>query len=192
MNIHKQTLLDVADRIRTLWNTGHAYTEENCGKTKFDMLVGGLDSITDCHSALSAVETIVLEKRPEAQLICYGFLQALVIEQDAVAVLAKAVNFDWKPISDPELFEIREKRNRVCGHPSFAERQNPPSSSFINRYDITNHGFSAVVYRNDVPYSDRIDVNFKRDRETNANALLSPLKKIEQKIRDDEAALAGA
>jgi hypothetical protein len=92
------------------------------------MFYGAADALLDASTAAAAFGRAVRKDSAIDLLVCYGFLQALYIQQDAVLTLSHAVGLRWHPNDDPILRKIRDIRNRLTGHPAHAgeSRRNPP------------------------------------------------------------------
>jgi hypothetical protein len=125
---------------------------------------------------------LAIDKAPSAALlVCYGFLQALYVEQEAVWDLAKIFKTGWKPSQAAELEKIRDLRHRISGHPNYTpDKKRGNSSAIINRRDVKPEYFEAHVYFDERFSVVRIDVG--DFRETNAKNLLQPLMDIEAKM----------
>jgi hypothetical protein len=88
--------------------------------------------------AISAYRTIERTDDGFGYLAIYGFLQCLILQQDAVRHLFQAMNVDYSP--DPMLEEIREIRNNAAGHPTERRESKrlglPKRYNFVARYSI--------------------------------------------------------
>jgi hypothetical protein len=92
-------------------------------KNERDMFFGATDALPDSYAAAeSYARSLQFEDRSNGHglLVCYGFLQALYIQQDAIKHLSCAVGLSWRPESDAKLKRIRTIRNRAAGHPDYA------------------------------------------------------------------------
>jgi len=121
-------------------------------------------------------------------LTCYGFLQALYVQQDAVMVLSRAVGLSWNPNNDKRLKEIRDARNRLTGHPALAgEHEKKPkrlSSAIIPYNDITQLGFRGHVYYDDGVEDIEVEVAvFQKDNE---EQLSQQMELIEKRMDEQE------
>jgi hypothetical protein len=90
------------------------------------------------------------------------FLQAIYVQQDAVLNLCKALELKWHPNDEERLSDIRNLRNRLCGHPASSDKEASrarPSSAIIPSRDITDTSFKGAIYYDDgcqiVPISPR-------------------------------------
>jgi hypothetical protein len=113
---------------------------------------GAMDALLDASQAASSYSRAIGSNGGSNLLACYGFLQALYVQQDAVWNLSKALGLDWKPHDEEPLRYIRQLRNRLCGHPASADRQENklrPSSAIIPPHDINEYGFKGAIYYDD-------------------------------------------
>lgn len=157
---------------------------------KWRLFFGATDALLDTEFALSNVAQGIPADRQHAILACYGYLQALYIQQDAVALIWTALNLAGDPLADPKVRRVRELRNRIAGHPARAEKLGPgkrPSSAIINLHDISpSSGFKAVIYYDDD--MDVVDVSFAELLADNCCALTESLLRAERAMDEREAA----
>src|SRR4029077_1522640 len=85
------------------------------------LFYGATDAILDASNAASSYGGAIVADAGVNLLLCYGFLQALYVQQDAVWNLCKALGLRWRPHDDAGLLRIRMLRNRLCGHPASAD-----------------------------------------------------------------------
>ena len=126
------------------------------------MFYGAMDALLDAGAAAASYSRAIAADPGANLLICYGFLQALFVQQDAVETLSRAVGLDWRPNTDERLREIRDTRNRLSGHPARAgENERPPrfSSAIIPGHDINQKGFRGHVYYDDMIVVVNVDVS---------------------------------
>jgi hypothetical protein len=151
------------------------------------MFYGATDALLDASLAAQSYGAITNATSGANLLLCYGFLQALYIQQDSVLTLSRALGLKWHPNSNDRLKEIRDIRNRLTGHPSSAgENGNPPrpSSAIIPYNDISPNGFRGHIYYEDGFEDITIDVDsMLRDNEMR---LSLQMQQIEQKMDDRE------
>jgi hypothetical protein len=144
--------------IRTrIHNKSHNYFFFELGRwdrASRGMFYGATDALLDATQAAASYPNVVSSDTAVNLLACYGFLQALYIQQDAVGILSRSVGLSWKPEDENRLKEIREIRNRLTGHPALAgDRRRMSSSAIIPYGDIDEHGFSGHIY-----YQDRFEI----------------------------------
>jgi hypothetical protein len=85
---------------------------ERLSKHKRNQFFGATDALFDTNINASDY-SVGFRSAPRAGiLLCYGFLQVLYVQQDAVKTLADTLDIPWKPEYDPELEKIRDVRNR--------------------------------------------------------------------------------
>jgi len=158
-------------------------------KQKRDMFYGATDALLDASEAASTYEASVVSSPTAKLLACYGFLQALYIEQDAVRVLSGAVGMDWNPNDDEVLKKIRDARNRLTGHPALAgesRKSRRPSSSIIPSFSITSQKFIGHIYYSDG--TEQIEVEVAKFRQENEDHLATQMKLVESKMDNQEKA----
>jgi hypothetical protein len=88
-------------------------------------MCGSIDALESAQLAVDAYNCPNKDRVKdvgEHYLIIYGLFQALYVQQDSVSNLCDSMNIDFK-IKDietqhPELYEIRQLRNKGIGHPS--------------------------------------------------------------------------
>jgi hypothetical protein len=113
---------------------------------------GATDALLDASAAAASYSRAIGSDAGVNLLACYGFLQALNIQQDAVWNLCKALELSWKPHDEKRLLYIRDLRNRLCGHPASADQRDNklrPSSAIILGRVATPEGFICGIYYDD-------------------------------------------
>ena len=100
-------------------------------RASWSMFYGATDALLDAGTAAASYGRAISLDAGANLLACYGFLQALYVQQDAVRTLSRAVGLNWHPNSDERLKEIRDIRNRLTGHPARADRSEAPSSAIL-------------------------------------------------------------
>ncbi len=163
---------------------------------KWRMFYGATDALLDAGAAAVSYSRSITSDPGVKLLVCYGFLQALFVQQDAVWTLSRAVGLDWRPDKDERLRKIRDTRNRLTGHPARAgEKEKPPrlSSAIIPDRDITQDGFRGHVYYQDGIEDIEVDVSsFLKDNEERLAAHMQIIEKKmdeeERKFRTEQAA----
>lgn len=163
---------------------------ERLGKREKNQFFGATDALLDTNIDASDFRD-AFKAVPKARImLCYGFLQTLYVQQDAVQTLSKAVGLkDWKPERDPELFTIRDMRNRLCGHPAEAgatTKNGRISSAIIIQHDISENGFSGAIYYDDGFEAVQVDV--AQFLSVNQERLLAQMLRIETEMGEKERA----
>jgi len=125
-------------------------------RAAYSALCSALDVIGDTELALDSCRLLDLKSAGEKYLYVYGVLQALYLQQDAVAELFKIIiPQKSKTYKRSETIEIvRESRNAAVGHP--ANRRGEAKSHSIARITLSKEGFQLATY-----YPDR-DSRFER------------------------------
>jgi hypothetical protein len=181
------SLLEIRERLHRKSHEYFAFDYDRREDAKWRMFYGATDALLDAGTAAAGYGRAIAAHPGAKLLICYGFLQALFVQQDAVATLSRAVELDWRPKDDERLREIRDTRNRLSGHPARAgENEKPPriSSAIIPDHDINQNGFRGHVYYDDMVVQVDVDVSlFLND---NQERLVIQLRKIELMMDETE------
>ncbi len=139
------------------------------------MFFGATDALQDAWGAAAGYHALIVKQGYHNLLVCYGFLQALYVQQDAVQVITRALDMPaWSPSSNSKLKHIRNIRNRLSGHPALADKAGPKSSAIIISIGPTS--FEAAIY-----YEDRLVrevVVVDKFAEQNAAGLVEQLERI--------------
>lgn len=187
-------LANARERLHAKASDYFVYDLKRWDKAKWRLLFGATDALLDTEFALSDVARGIPTSKQHAILACYGYLQALYIQQDAVALLWRALDIPGDPLTDPRVQEVLELRNRIAGHPARAEklgRGKRPSSTIINLHDIDpSEGFKAVIYYDDD--MDVVDVSFSKKLAENSSGLLDSLLHAERVMIEREVAFRNA
>lgn len=183
------SLGEVRERLHRKANSYFAFDARRWDVTAQRLFFGATDALLDTELALSNVARGVPAHKQHAILACYGYLQALYIQQDAVALIWRALGITGDPLADPRVRRVRELRNRIAGHPARAEKLGPgkrSSSAIINLHDINpSSGFKAVIYFDDE--MDVIDVSFTQLLADNCSGLLNSLLEAERTMGERES-----
>jgi hypothetical protein len=188
-------LSEIRDRLEQKSNTYFTFTSDRFKGAKgnvFDkhantrnVFCGAMDALLDSSSAARNYGGLVEANAGRELLVCYGFLQALYIQQDAVHNLSKLYGSDWKPEDDPQLCRIRDLRNRLTGHPALAGEKGKKetrilSSAIISSNSITVSGFRGQIYYDD--RSESVEVKVSALLIENEERLALRLLEIEKMI----------
>ncbi|RKY09353.1 MAG: hypothetical protein DRP65_07890 [Planctomycetota bacterium] len=103
---------------------------------KWNLICGSLDAVQSAQMAVDAYSDLDKDiiRDVGTHLIIYGLFQALYVQQDAVSNLCNSMDIDLLKIKDlktqhPELYEIRELRNKSIGHPTPSRKDKKPKST---------------------------------------------------------------
>jgi hypothetical protein len=77
------------------------------------LFLGAMDALLDATEAAANFQHAVGQNKWANLLACYGFLQALYVQQDAVWNVSKALRLTWTPFEEERLVYIRDLRNRL-------------------------------------------------------------------------------
>lgn len=157
-----------------------AFRLSNWSLEERSMLYGALDALQDASGAARSYRSLATVGNSQHVILCYGFLQALYVQQDAVVTITRALGLPvWRPSRDPDVGRIRNVRNRLCGHPALAENPGPRSSAIITSIGV--NGFSGIIYfENDLQ---RVDVDVDQFSRANAVGLCKQLEEIEAHMK---------
>ena len=109
----------------------------------WNQMCSSLDVIGDSDLAIDAYEKGNFpQDHGERYLWVYGLLQALFIQQDAVAHLCESLSIPIK--KNATLDSIRDVRNKSIGHPTKKDRPKPVTYHFISRFTISKSGFQLM------------------------------------------------
>lgn len=86
-------------------------------------MCGSLDTIESTQLAVDSYNCLNIKDTGLQYLIVYGLFQSLYVQQDSVLNLCKSMDIPLPKEKDiktkyPELYEIRQLRNKSIGHPS--------------------------------------------------------------------------
>jgi hypothetical protein len=181
------TLSDIRTRLHHKSHEYFTFEYSRRERTSWRMFYGATDALLDAGMAATAFSQAVRKESAIDLLVCYGFLQALYIQQDAVWTLSRAVDLRWHPNDDPVLRKIRDIRNRLTGHPAHAGEKEKPrrlSSAVITYRDIRPDGFSGYIYFEDT--GEPVTVNVAAILRDNEVQLALQMQNIEAEMDDQE------
>ncbi len=134
MTARRSPFLEAAYRVRDLVNDSRPEGRPIWRHEWFGSVCAAMDVIDDAHEAIGEYL-----RRPDGRigyLEIYGVFQALVLQQDGVCELMKALGVDGYPADDPRLKKAREIRNDVTGHPS-RRKWGPTLATQLSRNEMT-------------------------------------------------------
>ena len=98
-----------------------------------------LDTIEDAQMAIDVFRLLDPSSdqadKGSLYLAIYGVFQGVILQQDALMNLAKALCFPFRIADFPVLEEVREIRNRIVGHPTSYKRKRTESYYAISKRD---------------------------------------------------------
>jgi hypothetical protein len=147
-----ESLSDIRDRIHKKSGEYFTFAYGRRDHASWRMFYGATDALSDASMAARAFSKAIRSDPAINLLVCYGFLQAIYIQQDAVWTLSRAVEIKWRPNDNPKLRQIRDMRNRLTGHPAIAGENSKPKrlSSAIISYDrVSSDSFKGSIYFED-------------------------------------------
>jgi len=139
---------DLEQEIRDLINAPRKHLAIRQDPAEFLKLCSCLDVIGDTELAFDAYSEMSDDSPPgSSYILAYGFLQALVVQQDAVRNLYEALRLRLPSEPDPQLKAIREVRNDAIGHPTKRGGGKGRSFSYISRPSISQSGFQLMTWQ---------------------------------------------
>jgi hypothetical protein len=181
------SLSEIRERVHRKSHQYFAFDSNRIEKAKRNKFYGATDALLDTELAASNYGRIVAAFATCAGaklLACYGFLQVLYVQQDAVRTLSDAVGLKWHPNDDDRLKFIRDTRNRLSGHPASAAKSPRTSSAIIPDRNINPEGFRGHVYYDD-GFAD-VEVTVESFLRDNEERLTAQMREIEAKMDDAE------
>lgn len=178
-------IAELEEQIRQLINAPQRHRALSQDSAAYHKLCSCLDVIADTELALRAHEEMSDEPAPgSSYILVYGFLQALMLQQDAVRNLYAALGHPSE--GDSRLKEIREVRNDAVGHPT--KRYDDQSFSHISRPSVSKAGFDLLTFEpNDGPSKFR-HVSLKSLRDAQRVQLEKALSALLQALRKEDGA----
>ncbi len=152
LNAMTEDLSDIRARIHTKSHKYFTFAYARRDQPSWRMFYGATDALLDASMAARAFSNGIKPDPALNLLLCYGFLQAIYIQQDAVWTLSRAVGIKWKPSDNPRIKEIRDLRNRLTGHPAMAGEKSKPrrlSSAVISYDKVGPDSFKGSIYYED-------------------------------------------
>jgi hypothetical protein len=99
---------------------------------KWNLMCGSLDAVQSAQMAVDAYSDLDKDNIRDVgtHLIIYGLFQALYVQQDAVSNLCESMGMALDIKNQyPELYEIRQLRNKGIGHPTPSSKYKKPKST---------------------------------------------------------------
>lgn len=156
--------------------------------TDRNRFAGGLDALHDTEEALWSLSGGLPKPEAAAKLAAYGFLQALYVQGDAVSEMETALGLPSKALTQIDVIQIRDIRNRLVGHPARRERGKVRPSTGILSMLSTADGvrLEGAIYYDDGFETVSIDVHeyIRRMQE----GLIPALSAVEVAMRAKEDA----
>ncbi|MBQ5469361.1 MAG: hypothetical protein IIT54_01925 [Acetobacter sp.] len=121
-------------------------------------------------------------------LMIYGVLQVLFLQQNALKDLCDALNYKQVDITkenNPKIYEIREIRNDIAGHPTTG-RGSSKYTTYLSRHSCyyTNLSLRKIQYQ-ETENDEFIDVDIISSIDTQEKFIKEQLEKILSKLRDE-------
>ena len=100
VNRMSKDLAELRDRIHRKSHDYFTFEYGRRDRKKWRMFYGATDALLDAGMAAAAYVRAITSDASVNLLVCYGFLQAIYIQQDAVRTLSRAVGLAWHPRMD--------------------------------------------------------------------------------------------
>ncbi|MCE5339772.1 MAG: hypothetical protein LLF92_01415 [Planctomycetaceae bacterium] len=148
-------------------------------------MCGSLDTVESAQMAIDSYNCLNKENIKDIgqKLIIYGLFQALYIQQDAVLNLCKSIGIplpenekDFKK-KYPEVYEIRQLRNKGIGHPSKEGNTNSTHGMLIDNDSIELFSYTET---GQFSYSEyKISDCIKKQNQSLCGIIQEVIKKME-------------
>jgi hypothetical protein len=188
-----EALSAIRERLHRKSHEYFVFDESRRSRESLSMFYGATDALLDAQTAALGYGSAISPNTSANLLACYGFLQALYVQQDAVRTLSQAMGLTLNPNSNERLKEIREIRNRLTGHPALAgKHEKPPrlSSAIISQSEITSERFRGYVYYEDG--AETIDVEICPTLKDNQEQLVEQMRAVEGEMDKQEQSFRSA
>lgn len=145
-------LSDLLEKLRSCTNRAPVDRVRKSDPTKWARLCTCLDTLTDAQCAINAYRDIEINaEKAELYLRTYGVLQAMILQQDALANVAEVFEMKEDPRKNSCIKTIRDIRNKIAGHPTemFTKEKGVHTYHRIVQYTLSPVGFKTVAYSHD-------------------------------------------
>jgi hypothetical protein len=131
--------------IRDLVNQPRRQNQLIENKENWQLICSSMDILEDTELALDSYKKMRIKDDVGIYyLIIYGVLQTLILQQDAIKNILRALSFDMQ--LPTELLEIREIRNNAVGHPVREKNKKINSINFITRMSLRKNSFELGTW----------------------------------------------
>jgi len=118
---------------------------------KWNLMCGSIDAIESTQLAIDSYNCLNKDNIKDIgqHLIIYGLFQALYVQQDSVSNLCKSMEISIpKDIETryPELYKIRQLRNKGIGHPTPNKKDKPKDTKDTHSMLIENDSITLYSY----------------------------------------------
>ena len=167
--------------IRDLVNSHRRQTKLLKDSRNWQRLCSSMDTIEDVEEAINEYQRLSeFSDIGSGYLYLYGLFQTMYVQQDAIESLSKSllkekINFQK---AYPNLFEIREIRNDIFGHPT--NRDGDKRSHIISRITMKKASFDVLDYYDD--YNDSRTINVLQAIEQQSKDIETILRRIKNKL----------
>lgn len=183
--ISSKSISDLEQSIRDLVNRPRQKSLLTQDDLAWITLCSALDVVGDTCQCIASYDEIKGESDGATYLKLYGILQALYLQQDAVAEIYKILTNQKEYKRSKSLNTVREARNASVGHPVKRDRKSPQTSHFIVRFGMSDGGFKLHTYDKDMNFSDEF-INIQKLIATQNEELVKDMTFILDKLQQDE------
>lgn len=156
-------LLDLLEKLRSCTHRAPVDRVRKSDPTKWARLCTCLDTLTDAQCAINAYRGIESNaEKAELYLQTYGVLQAMILQQDALANIAEVFEMNEDPRKNSCIKAIRDIRNKIAGHPTemFTKEKGVHTYHRIVQYTLSPVGFETIEDSHDKePIRERINLS---------------------------------
>lgn len=180
----KNKILESTDNIRQLLAKEHKFNEIRQNKIDFNKCYSSLDVIEDTQEAISYYKNNeLLDNIGYKYLVIYGLFEAFYVQQQAIIDFADALKLDKQNIkkNHENIYQIREYRNDIAGHPTLRDRDTK-YSTYLNRNTLEKNGFSYQKSNQD----DFIEVDTLKCIKEQEEWMLEILEKYNKHLKEIE------
>lgn len=201
MTVDKLTIRDINNQIRDFINESTIKKTDVLSRKQdgyWTQLFVALDTIDDTGLAMENLGQDSKKsflKNP--YLLTYGFLQAMVVQQDAVnylkiSLFGSSHKIKWSDKMYAGLKEIRSIRNETIGHPVKTEKRigkskysdDEVSSCTIDRSSLSNTGFRYLLWKHS--RTEKKSIQFSEIMRQQEKYLGAELKFVMKKLESEE------
>lgn len=178
-------LQELEEKIRRMVSSGRRQSILLNTPVDWNRLCSSLDVIGDSQLAIESYSQFYsLKDLGASYLLIYGIMQTLLLQQDAVILIAESLGFKVK--LPKKLSQIRVIRNSTAGHPAKQSEKGVETSSFITRYSLNPMGFQLMTSFSNGSDSVIKTISIPRLIETQSQFLCEMLEMILAELEREE------
>ncbi|GGY50405.1 hypothetical protein [Parvularcula lutaonensis] len=119
---------------------------DDVGQRAWARFNGALDTLADTGEGFQRFFEARKRREKPNLFELFGFLHAMYVQSDCLKGMCHSLRMDCDPLGNPLVREVREIRNRLCGHLAYSDRASEHSSAMWNENDIEVEGFAVWIY----------------------------------------------